>query len=223
VRTGEPPGELVASVVLDRRTELRERMDVRVEPAAPDHVTTGRRHARAAEAREQRAGEQERCANPVRELLVDLVGHVVRVHANVVRTGPPHVGPKLREQVEHGLDVADARNVREHDRLVGQQARCENRQRTVLVARRTKAARKRMPAFDHERFRHRSDDGRGHGGHYASRALKKKLSQDDVRRSECDRWCEARTQGVPIAEAIGTTEDTASRRRARPGDTTVIL
>jgi len=35
--------------------------------------------------------------------------------------------------------------------------------------------------------------------------------------------CEARTQGAPIAEAIGATEDAASRRRARPGDTTLIL
>ena len=32
--------------------------------------------------------------------------------------------------------------------------------------------------------------------------------------------CEARTQGASIAKAIGATEDTASRRRARPGDTT---
>ncbi len=35
--------------------------------------------------------------------------------------------------------------------------------------------------------------------------------------------CEARTQGASIAVAIGATEDAASRRRARPGDTTLIL
>jgi hypothetical protein len=35
--------------------------------------------------------------------------------------------------------------------------------------------------------------------------------------------CSARTQGVPIAVAIGTTEDAAMRRRARSGDTIASL
>ena len=50
---------LVAAVDLDLDAELGEAVDVRVETAAPDHVTAGRGHAHAAEAREQRAGEQE--------------------------------------------------------------------------------------------------------------------------------------------------------------------
>jgi putative nucleotidyltransferase with HDIG domain len=33
-----------------------------------------------------------------------------------------------------------------------------------------------VAAFDHERFRHGSDDGRGHSAHYASRALEKTRS-----------------------------------------------
>jgi hypothetical protein len=33
----------------------------------------------------------------------------------------------------------------------------------------------------------------------------------------------ARTQGAPICRHLGATEDDAARRRARPGDTTVIV
>jgi hypothetical protein len=35
--------------------------------------------------------------------------------------------------------------------------------------------------------------------------------------------CDARTQGVPIAVFGRATEDAEARRRARPGDTTLIL
>src|SRR5258708_2811394 len=35
--------------------------------------------------------------------------------------------------------------------------------------------------------------------------------------------CDARTQGAPIAAAIGATEDAAARRRARSDDTAFIL
>ena len=45
---------------------------MRVEAAAADHVAAGRRHDDAAEAGEQRAGEQERGADAAAELLVEL-------------------------------------------------------------------------------------------------------------------------------------------------------
>ena len=54
---------LVGAVELDLDAELRERVDVRVEPAPADHVAARRRHGHAAEAREQRPGEQERRAD----------------------------------------------------------------------------------------------------------------------------------------------------------------
>jgi hypothetical protein len=38
----------------------------------------------------------------------------------------------------------------------------------------------------------------------------------------CDGRSEARTQGEPIAEAIGSTEDAASGRPARPDDSTSV-
>jgi hypothetical protein len=35
--------------------------------------------------------------------------------------------------------------------------------------------------------------------------------------------CAARTQGARICRHMGATEDAAARRRARPGDTTIIV
>ena len=127
-------------LVAARRSRSRapsslERVDVRIEPAPADHVAARRRHARAAEAREQRAGEQERRADPVRERLVE--PRATRCPPRATRTsfGPstPRSAPRSREQLEHRVDVADARHVRQRHRLVGEQARGEDRQRAVLV------------------------------------------------------------------------------------------
>ena len=88
----------------------------------------------AAEAREQRAGEQERAADPVGELLVDLgLRDARRVDADLVLAQPFGLGAEVREQREHRVDVADPRDVPEHDGLVGEQAGGEDRQRAVLV------------------------------------------------------------------------------------------
>ena len=76
---------LEAAVDLDLDAELGEAVDVRVEPAPPDHVAAGRRHGRAAEAREQRAGEQERGADAAAQLLVELgLVHAGRVDPDLV-------------------------------------------------------------------------------------------------------------------------------------------
>ena len=55
--------------------------------------------------------------------------------AHLVRPGPFHVGADVGEQLDHRLDVADARDVRERDGPVGEQARRQDRQRAVLVSR----------------------------------------------------------------------------------------
>ena len=104
---------LVAVVDLDRRAEAFERVDVRIEPATADHVAARRRHARPAEAREQRAGEEERRADPFREHRIDLVRREsLRLDANLVGAGPLGARPRAAEELEHRLDVADARDVR---------------------------------------------------------------------------------------------------------------
>ena len=65
-------GQQDVAAVLDARAERLERVEVRIEPAAADHVAAGRRHQRAAVAREQRAGEQERGADALGQLAVDV-------------------------------------------------------------------------------------------------------------------------------------------------------
>ncbi len=58
--------------VLDVRAERAERVEVRIEPAAADHVAAGRRQQRLAEAGEQRPGDQERGADPLGQGGVDV-------------------------------------------------------------------------------------------------------------------------------------------------------
>ena len=55
--------QVVRAVELDVDPQLGERVDVRVEPAAADDVAARRRDGGASEAREERAGEQERRAD----------------------------------------------------------------------------------------------------------------------------------------------------------------
>jgi len=55
------------------------------------------------------------------------------VHAHLVVAGPLDVRADVDEQREHRVDVANARDVAEHDGLGRQQAGSENRQRAVLV------------------------------------------------------------------------------------------
>ena len=64
-------------------------VNVRVEPAAADHVAARRRDARAAEAGEQRPGEQERGADPAAEVGVEL--GLLRVLGSIrISFGPVH-------------------------------------------------------------------------------------------------------------------------------------
>ena len=95
------------------------RVEVRIEAPAADHVAAGRRHHRAAEAREQRAGEQERGADRLGAAAVDLR---VRVdvggaQADLVLAEPVDRDAEALEHREHRLDVADPRDVADDDLL----------------------------------------------------------------------------------------------------------
>ena len=65
-------GQHDVAVAVDVGAHRAEGVEVRIQAAATDHVAAGRRHHRAAEAREQRAGEQERRADQLGQLGVDL-------------------------------------------------------------------------------------------------------------------------------------------------------
>src|SRR5207245_1617482 len=68
---------LVAAVELDLCAQLRKGVNVRIEPAPADHVAAWRRYRGTPDTREQRPGEQERGANPARELVVQRGGGVI--------------------------------------------------------------------------------------------------------------------------------------------------
>jgi putative nucleotidyltransferase with HDIG domain len=142
---------LVEAVQVDLRAELGERVDVRVEAAPADHVAAGRRHDGPGDAREQRTGEEERRANPAGELGIELVRvERRRVDADLVRRSPVDICAEIGDQLHHRLDVPDVRHVRQAHRLIGQQARREDRKRAVLVPRSANRPVQRPAPFDHE-------------------------------------------------------------------------
>ena len=135
----------------DLGAERAEGIQVRVEPPAADHVAAGRRHVGAAEAREQRAGEQERGADPLGPVAVHLeLGQVRGLEGHDVVVAPLHVHAEVAQELEHRLHVGDARDVAQHDLLARQETRGERGQCGVLVACRRDGPRQGRPAFDYE-------------------------------------------------------------------------
>jgi hypothetical protein len=137
--------------VLDRRAEGPEGVEVRVEPAAADHVASGRGHLGRAEARQQRPGDQERGADALGERRVDLgLVHVGGAQDERVAVAGLDAHAKVGEELEQRLRVADPRHVVDHHRLLGQQRAGEERQRCVLVPCGHDRSGERRAAFDHE-------------------------------------------------------------------------
>ena len=120
--------ELVGAVQVDRDPELGERVDVGVEAAASDDVAAGWRDDRATEPREERTGEEERGSDLAAELRIErCLRHVARVDDDLVRRGPRRVGAHVDEQLDHRLDVADPRDVRQRHRFGGEDGGGEDR------------------------------------------------------------------------------------------------
>ena len=143
--------DLDVLAVLDGRAERAEGVEVRVQPAAADHVAARRRHRRAAEARQQRAGGQERGADALGERGIDLrLVHVGGAQHDGVGLGPLDRHAEVGEQLEQGLGVADPRHVVQRHPLLGEQRAGQQRQRGVLVSGGHDGAGQRHAAFDHE-------------------------------------------------------------------------
>ena len=69
---------------------------MRVQTPSSDDVAAGRWHAHAAQAGEERAGEQEGRPDPAAEPLVELeLEDLGRVHAQFVVAGPLHVDAEV--------------------------------------------------------------------------------------------------------------------------------
>ncbi len=113
----------------DLGAHVDEGIEVRVEAPAADEVAAGRGHVGLAEAGQERAGEEERGADPGREGLVGRdVGDARGLEAKLVVGAPFRLHPEALEDRDLGLGIADSRHVREADLLVGEQARGEDRQ-----------------------------------------------------------------------------------------------
>ncbi|MCY1293436.1 hypothetical protein D9M70_426950 [compost metagenome] len=125
----------VAAFHLDLRTHGLEAADVQVDRPRTDGAATGQRHLGLAEVRDHRTEHQDRGAHGLHQLIggdqgldgagVDLdaellVDHRLDAHAT--------------EQLDHGGDVVQVRQVAHSDRLVGQQGGGEDRQGRVLRA-----------------------------------------------------------------------------------------
>ncbi len=117
------------------------------DPPAPDDVAPGRRQRDLPEPGEQGPGEQDGRPDPGAELQVErFEPGARRVQPNRIGPGPLRRCSEIREQREHGFDIANARDVVQLDDAFGQQRRSEDRQRGVLVARRADRPSQRPPA-----------------------------------------------------------------------------
>ena len=194
-RAGAQPAarrlQLDPAAPVDGGAEVGEGVEVGVEPAAADEVAAGRRHARLAEAGQQRAGEQERGADLLRELLVD--GHVRnrrRAEAQAVVADPLGLDAEPLQQRDLRFRVADSRHPVQQQLLLGQQAGGEDRQGRVLVAGGRQLARERHASFDDELL------------HVAARVLPQWDGDGRSRSASWPAWrcCSASTRWSPRAK-----------------------
>ena len=144
-------GQPDVAVELDVGAERAERVEVRVEAAAADHVAARGRQQRRAEARQQRPADQHGGADALGQVGVDL-GRAdgVGLQGDRVAVAALDLHAEVGEQVEQRLRVADLRHVVQHDRLGREQARGQQRQGRVLVAGGHDGAGQRHAAFDDE-------------------------------------------------------------------------
>ena len=189
-----------------------ERVQVRVQATAADHIAARRRHHGPPEPRQQWTGQQERRPDLLGQLGLDLDLRDARtlVHArgaerDLVGPAPVDAHADRAEDREHRVDIPDPRNVA-HDHLVlGQDRRGEDRQRAVLVPGRDHCAGQRSAAFDYELLhglsarspaQHRA--GRGASGkrnsHHRQCSLAELIALPGGSRS--DRWADVHATSI---------------------------
>ena len=141
---------------LDLRAERLQRQQVRVDAAAADGVAARLGHGDAAAARQERTGQQDRGADLLRELDVGRAADLaLRLDADDVRFEMLDARAEPFHDLQHDPHVLNVRQVAQHDRLVRQQTRRQDRQRRVLVSAGTDRAFESAATFDDESFSHR--------------------------------------------------------------------
>ena len=139
------------AVAPDARAHRAEGVEVRVEAATADDVAARRRHHGAVEAREQRAGEQERGADRVGELRVDLDLGVAAAHSAPRWRRASRPRPRARAGARASPSTSRIRGTlpTTTSSAVSSAGR-EDRERPVLVPGRPHRAGQRDAAFDYE-------------------------------------------------------------------------
>ena len=101
-----------ALVELERRAQPLEREKMGVDAPPSDDVAARRRKLDVTASREQRAGEQNRRANLLAQLRIEVRrANRLGVDAQGVARGPGDVHPRRGDELDERLDVADARHV----------------------------------------------------------------------------------------------------------------
>ena len=133
----------------DGGAELFEGQKMGVEAAPPDHVAAGRRQRDLAAAGQQRPRQQDRGADPRAQFGVEIGGaNLLGVDRKRVAALPLRRGADRPDQLDQRFGIANARDVLQRHRVLGQQRRGDDRQRRVLVAGGLDGARQPVTAFN---------------------------------------------------------------------------
>src|SRR5207247_2827287 len=136
---------------VELRAERTQREEMRVVAPPPDDSAARRPEPRMFQPRDERRREQKRCAYLTAEVRRDLLALQPRGRdADRLRIELVDLRTECAGDLEHSTHVADARDVVEGDRLVGEERRGDERQRLILVPRRTDLSAQRCTAFDDE-------------------------------------------------------------------------
>ena len=128
-----------------------------------------------------------------------------------LRSRPVDLGAEVDEQLEHRLDVADARHVAEHDRLGREQGRREQREGGVLVALGADRAGERHSALDDEELLRARACHDGKGSH------QKRGARSSATRAGTLQTAVREARGpCPYRASVGSAMDGETLARDRP-------
>ena len=144
-------GVNVAVLDLDVGAHRLQAFDVNVDRARADGAATGQADACIAEARQRRAQHQDGGAHGFHHFVGGfLVRDGFAAQGDVVLVVQRDAHAHVAEQGQHGADVLEMRHVRQFQRLGGEQAGGQDRQRGVLGAGNAHLTGKRVAAMDQQ-------------------------------------------------------------------------
>ena len=147
----------VARRELDMRAESFQRLQVQVDRAVADRAAAGHRDGRLAAARQHRAEHQDRGAHLAHQIIGrDIRGDPRRLHAHhpseILRARPlnDRRDAELVHQVLEPVNISEARQVAQGQRLLGEQRAGNERERGILGPRNGDRAGKAVAAANDE-------------------------------------------------------------------------